>query len=124
MTFGEDLKQLLGAGVIRFFCKIWENAPKTCFSGGVFGADFLGKRGCGAVISAKKAGQEKFFRIGLQRVGKKSKKSAGERAEVIAKSVFLQPLTERDRAATRREGGWRRSLKEWKDVANTQGNFF
>ena len=96
MTFGEDLKQLLGAGVIRFFCKICENAPKTFFFRGVFGADFLVKRGCWAVIPAKKAGQEKFFRIGLQRVGEKmQKKCGGARRGNCQKRIF---------AAANREG--------------------
>ena len=96
MTFGEDLKQLLGAGVIRFFCKIWENAPKTVFFRGDFGADFLGERGCGVEISAKKAGVGKFFRIGLQRVGEKmQKKCRGACRGNCQKRIF---------AAANREG--------------------
>ncbi len=64
---------------------------------------FLGReRGRRGSDFVKKVGYENFISVIDSELRKKCKKSAVERAEVIAKVVFLQPLTERDRAATQR----------------------
>ena len=56
---------------------------------------------------------------------KKSKKSAMEENNGIEKALFLrsQLRGKRGDPLGRRERDWGCSLKEWKDVANTQGFF-
>jgi hypothetical protein len=76
----------------------------------------------------KKYNFKNFILLIVSMLNKKIKKSSSEWLNRIRKSVFLrsQLRGKRDesRGRKREEGsGWGCSLKEWKDVANTQGFF-
>ncbi len=66
--------------------------------------------------------------MNINKIRKKLKKSVLEEANVIFQSVFLRSQLRGKRGnpirqEKERDDDWECSLKEWKDVANTQGFF-
>ena len=91
-----------------------EKTPKKCVK-----TRFSAKR------SIENRRKRNFFALNISVLYKKVKKSASEVNNRIGKTLFLrsQLRGKRGDPLGRGDGDWDSSLKEWKDVANTQGFF-